>query len=657
MKKLSRDEERIILTEVQENLKLAIEEDRDNRKNALEDLEFVAVEDAQWPSDVKAMRVSDRRPCITVNKMPAFISQVVGDQRLNRPSIKVVPVDDKGDPQVAETLSGWIKNVQNRSNADIVYDHGFEHAVTCGYGAMRVITDYVDDTSFNQDAYIEKIDNALSVYWGKHSKYDCSDAEHCIIITDMLRGEYKEKYKKDPVPFNSGDSRFVKDWATKDTVRVAEYFKKVHSNKTIYLLEDGRVVDKLEEGDVKDRSREVQQTKIMWYLVSGDAVLEYSEWVGKKYIPVVPIWGKELNVGGERVITSLIRNAKDSQRMFNYWSSVDTEVIAMQPRVPFIVTAGQIKGYETMWKESQNKNFPYLVINPDKEAPGWPKREAPPQASGAMLERLQNTDQEMRDTIGLQKASLGMKSNERSGKAIIERKREGDVGTFSFADNLSRSVKQLGRILVDIAPGILDTERVIRLGLDNGENKPVTVNQEVKDVNGVVQRLNAPGVGEYDVVVATGPSFSTQRTEARESMAGFIQYYPNAAPLIGDLFAKNMDWPDAEEVAERLEYLLPPEVRAEKNVKRAEKNGQPPPEQQQQQPSPEEVFQMESNKVELKTDEVKLEQENVELQIKQVQLNQEKAKLAEMSGKLVDDQDNRMKGRLGDAEERQEKEV
>jgi hypothetical protein len=597
-----------ILKEAQDRLKAAIDDEGENRKAALEDLEFIAIEGSQWPENIKNERTANGQPCLTINKLPTFISQVVGDQRMNRPSINVIAVDSVADPKVANLLGGWIKHVQAISNADVAIDHGFEHAVSCGYGAMRVITDYSTDTGFEQEAYIEKVANALSVYWGPHEKYDCSDAKYCFIISDMIRSEYDKLYKDNPVPFQSSDSRFVDGWSTKDTVRVAEYFVKEPITKTIYLLEDGSVVDELKKGTKEVSKRNVNTYQIKWYLLSGSAVLNEKVWLGKKYIPIIPIWGKELNVGGKRVISSLIRNAKDSQRMFNYWNSVDTEVVALQPRVPYMATAKQIDGHEAMWKQANKENFPYLLVNPDKDAPGWPQRQAPPQASSAMTERIQATDQEMRDTIGLQKASLGMQSNERSGTAIRERKLEGDVGTFSFTDNLSRSIEQLGRVLLDIAPALLDTDRIVRLGLNDGSFAFDAVN--VKDGDKV---LNDLSIGTYDVTVTVGPSFTSQRSEARQSMAEFIQYYPQAAPLIGDLYSKAMDWPGAQEVSERLEYLLPPEVKAQVLAKRAKQTGEQVPPAPQQQPDSEQVLNIQQEQIKLEEAKVKLQIENEKL--------------------------------------------
>ena len=614
------EKERKILAEARDRLAKGLVAEGENKQNALADLEFIAIEGKQWPDGIRAERIAEKRPCITVNKMPVFIDQVVGDQRMNRPSIKVVPVDSKADVKTARILGGWIKHVQQISKSDIAVDHGFEHAVACGYGSWRVVTKYISDDSFDQEAYIEKIDNALAVVWGPHTEYDCSDAMYCFIISDMDKEEFKYKYGEDPMPFNTADSQYVEGWVTKDTVRIAEYFVKEPTKKMLYLLKSGEAVEVLPKGEKAVRQREVISYKIMWYLLTGNKIIESRQLVGKKYIPIVPVWGKEFNVGGKRVLRGLIRNAKDPQRMYNYWQSSDTEIVIMQPKSPYMITPKQLAGHETQWNDAHKRNYAYLLCNPDPQAPGWPKREAPPQVSSAMVEKIRESDQEIRDTIGIQKAGLGMQSNERSGKAIMERKKEGDVGTFSFIDNLSRSLEHTGRILIDVAPTILDTERIIRLGLDDGKYEFETVNMEAPDG----EIFNDLSIGTYDVVVTVGPSFTTQRTEARESMQEFIQYYPAAAPIIGDLYAKAMDWQGAEDVAERLTYLLPPEIRAELKAKAAKQAGEEvPPSASAPEPPPPDP-----------TEEIKLQEAQVRLDEAKVKLQQEQVKLDEAKIKL-----------------------
>lgn len=603
---------------------------------ALDDLEFVAIPEKQWPDAIRTERESNGRPCITTNKLPVYIDQVVGDERQNRPEIKVIPVDDKADVYIAEILSGYIKNIEQTSNYDVAIDHAFEHAVTCGYGALRVNTEYSDDDSFEQDIVIKKIDNALSIYWGKHSEYDCSDAPYCFVVSDISREDFKNKYKSEPMPFNEADSQYVEDWCTEDKVRVCEYFVKEPIVKTIYLLEDGRVVEKTGAGDIVVKKRKVNSYKIHWYLLSGNKVLDDREIHGK-YIPIIPVWGKEVNVGGKRVIRSLIRNAKDPQRMYNYWQSCDTELVALAPKFPFLVTPKQIAGHESQWDESNKRNFNYLLVNPDAQAPGWPQRQMPPQASSAMVEKIQMADQEIRDTTGLQKASLGMASNERSGKAIMERQKQGDIATFAFIDNLARSITYLGRVLVDLAPYILDTERIIRMGMEDGLQKFEAIN--VNDGDKIINDLS---IGKYDVVATVGPSFATQREEARRSMSEFIQYYPQAAPFIGDLFAESMDWKGADKFAERLRYLLPPELKAKIDLEQAKLSGKQVEPPQPQQPSPEQIAKMEEDKLNIQKLQIELEQEKVKLQQMQVELQQKAMESKDIISKIVQNDSQHM---------------
>jgi hypothetical protein len=622
-----------ILKEARERLRKCIDEDRENRALALDDLKFIDGE--QWPEKIKREREADDRPCLVINKAPTFIDQVVGDMRQNSPAIKVVPGDSKASPYVAEILSGWTRHVQQISQAPIAITHAGEHATACGYGAFRVVTEFIDDDSFEQEAYIRKIDNALAVYWGKHTEYDCSDAQYCFIITDMDRDEYKQTYGDDPMPFNQDDSQFVEGWATENTVRLAEYFVKELNPKIIYELADGSVVEALPKGEKAVKTRKVKGYKIKWYLLSGNKVKDEKEWVGKKYIPVVPVWGKELNVGGKRKIRGLIRSGKDPMRMYNYWSSCDTEIVALAPKSPYLATPKQLAGHENQWKEAHRKNYGYMLYNPDEKAPGPPQRQSPPQVSSAMVTKIQMADQEIRDTVGLQKASMGMPSNEKSGVAIRERKREGDVGTFAFIDNLTRSVEHLGRILIDIAPGLLDTERIIRLGLEGDKQKFEAINVETPDGH----ILNDLSIGKYNVVATVGPSYTTQRVEARQSMGEFIQYFPQAAPLIGDQYAKVMDWPGAEAMSKRLRFLVPKEIRDAEDKEQGENAGgapvPPPPEP----PPPDPLMQAKLQEADMKLKElnIKLQQEQAKLEGIQLENQIKAATSKENIKKLVDE--------------------
>jgi hypothetical protein len=257
--------------------------------------------------------------------------------------------------------------------------------------------------------------------------------------------------------------------------------------------------------------------------------------------------------------------------MYNYWVSQEAEMLALAPKAPFIGYGGQFEGYEDKWKTANTNNWPYLEVNPDvTDGQGavlpLPQRAQPPMASSGLLQAKAGASEDIKSTTGQYNASLGMGSNERSGKAILARQREGDVGTFHYGDNLTRAVRHVARQLVDLIPKIYDTQRIARIIGEDGETKMVKINPDqpqpvnkIMDQNGIViEKIYNPGVGKYDVVATTGPGYATKRQEALEAMAQLLQGNPQLWQVAGDLFVKNMDWPGAQEMSKRFAKTIDP---------------------------------------------------------------------------------------------------
>jgi len=541
-----------------------------NRILAVEDIEFANnVGIGQWPEEIKEERKNDKRPCLTINKLRKFIKLLVGEQRQNRVAIKVKPVDDESDPAIATIIEDIIRMIEYNSNADIAYDTAFEHAITGGFGYFRIITDYSSEDSFDMDVRIKRIRNPFVVYFGPADEYDKSDAKWCFITEKISKTEFQEQYP-DIAPVNLDSPQtgeIYEKWFTPDKVRIAEYFYKEPAEKTIVQVNDGSAVELNDivtenfltsKGYSIVKKRKVKTHKVMWSKICGNEIIEGpTEWIGK-YIPVVPILGDEINVEGKIIYKSLIRDAKDSQRMYNYWLTTATEKIALTPRAPFLVTPEQIAGHETMWNEANIKNKPYLFYNETTSAK--PQREPSPEIPTGIINQLNICDNDLNDTIGIFDPALGERSNERSGKAILARQKRSDLGTFSYIDNMRRSMVYAGKILIDIIPRIFDTERTLRIRNFKGDEALVTINKTIFDNSGKEVVLYDITKGKYDVWADVGPAYSTRRQEAVDAMLQFIQYAPALATVVGDLIAKNMDWPGADEFAERLKKLLPPQI-------------------------------------------------------------------------------------------------
>lgn len=549
---------------------LAAEAEANIRKLALEDLKFRAGE--QWPANIQQARDIEMKPCLTINRIPQFVRQVTNDERQNRPALHFIPVEDS-DEDVAEVYEGMAREIQARSDADIAYDTACDNQVTMGFGYFRVVTEYCDEMSFDQDIKIKRIKNPFTVYFDPSCiEPDYSDAKWCFIVSDVQKEEFKNDYpeaKSSDIELSSvGDDQA--GWMGNDFIRVAEYFRIEEKETNIFLLIDGRVVTEeqfktLGLGDaVIKAKRATQIRKVLWSKITAfEELSEPQEWAGK-YIPIVPVLGEDLDIDGERQLIGMVRYVKDPQRMYNYWSTAQTEAIALAPKAPFILAAGQETGFETFWKQANLRSYPYLPYNPiDIEGTPLPppqRQQAEPPVQ-AMVQAIAQASDDMKATTGIYDAGLGSRSNETSGKAITARQQEGDTSNFHYIDNLARSIRFLGRILADLIPKIYDAPRIVRTLGEDGSSKMVKVNQPSgeKDASGV-EKIYDLKAGKYDVQVQVGPSYTTKRQQASESMVQITQGYPDIFKVAGDIMVKNMDWPGAQQVAERLKKMLPPNL-------------------------------------------------------------------------------------------------
>jgi len=568
----------------------------DSREDELDDLRFMAGSPDnqwQWPADVLATRGSvqgqtiNARPCLTINKLPQHVRQVTNEQRQNRPSGKVIPVDDNADVEVAEIFSGIVRHIEYMSDADVAYDTACDNQVTYGEGYIRLLTEYCNEETFDQDIKIGRIRNAFSVYMDPTIQDPCgADAEWCFISEDILKTDYERMFP-DATPISTLYSQGVGDqgissWLQEDTIRIAEYFYKTYSRETLNLYPDNQTAfaNTPQDKQLKRmfgaplRSRQVDRTKVMWMKTNGFDVLDEREWPGK-WIPVVRVVGNEWEVDGQIYISGLVRNAKDAQRMYNYWTSQEAEMLALAPKAPFIGYGGQFEGYETQWKTANTTNWPYLEVNPDvTDGAGnvlpLPQRAPPPLPQTGLIQAKMGAADDIKGTTGQYDASLGQQGNERSAKAIVAREKQGDVGTYHYVDNLARAIRHITRQIVDLIPKIYDTQRVARIIGVDGEVSMVKFNpeqqepvKEIRDQTGaLIDKIYNPGVGTYDVMVTTGPGYMTKRQEALDAMSQILQSNPQLWTVAGDLFIKNMDWPGAQEMADRFKKILDPKVLA-----------------------------------------------------------------------------------------------
>lgn len=573
-------DEDAFIAEARARFEDAMAYDNENRLAGQDDLKFVAGE--QWDDRVKKARQTAGRPCLTINTLPQFIGQVIGDMRQNRPSIRIRPAED-GDKKVAEVRQGLIRFIENNCNALSQYAMAGEDQVACGIGNFRVVLEYAGDDSFDQDIRIAHIPNPFSVVWDPLSVEPTGkDAQFCFVTDDMPRKQFDRLY-----PGVAETDLKVPNvqvgWISQDIVRVTEYWIVKETKRKIALVQQvpeaqPQIIDVTENIEsvapfiVRDASgaprvREAVRKTACMYLINGARILDGPFELPISRIPIFRVTGREIRVGDKRYRFGLIRFAKDSARIKNLMRSAAMEWVAMAPKQQWLLHASDENEAER-YRAAGRSGDTVLVYS--GQVP--PQRIDPPSSPAALLAEAQFNDQDIKDVTGLHDASLGMRSNETSGKAILARERQGDTATFMYHDNLNGAIREAGRVINELIPVVFDTARtIVVLGEDDSSQ---------------AHRINDPNhpeaidlkVGKYDVVVETGPSYSTKRVEAAESMMQFVQAIPSAAAVAGDLIAKSQDWPMADEIAERLRGALPPGM-----VKPKPGEEQPPPDPMQMQ--------------------------------------------------------------------------
>ena len=559
---------------------------RETRAQMLEDLKFSnPAKPEQWPAD--ALSAREGRPCLTFDQTNQYIAQVVNDSRQNKPSIYCLPSDARGSVKVAQALEGLVRNTEYVSRASIAYDTAQEHAARIGLGWLRVVPKVIDDESNQQEPRILRVADPLSVLLDCDStEPDGSDATDAFVESVMSVKAFKRQWPKAATQsWETSDAN--SGWFTSETVRVCEHFyaEETETSRIMVKNPDGSMMTLTEDeywqlaaqigfkpevaGNFKSKQRSVK-----WAKMTGSEVLEETDFPSE-YIPVVPVLGYELWIEGKRSLCGMVRRMRDSQQAYNYERSSDIEIKALQPKSPFIGSVRAIEGYENEWAAANTSNQAMLPYNDVDDAGNplqRPERSQPPMMSQAYAQGGMQAINDLQASIGMYKSNLGAPSNAISGRAKIQDRREGDTANFHYSDNLSRAIEQLGRVVVDMTIRLTDTKRAARILNMDGTNDTIVIDPHQEQPHKMVDGQTSINLtsGKYGVRVKTGPAYSTLREEAAENLTNIVASNPQMMSILGPMWAKMQDWPEADKISRMLMSIAPPEVQAAADDKEIE---------------------------------------------------------------------------------------
>jgi len=643
----TREEEtdKAILDEAKERVESARVGWKDTYYNSEVDEMFIAGN--QWDPKDLLKRDSEGKVSITVNQLQQYVSRVTGAQRKNVQEIKVSPVESNSkeqeiktvggqDVKISKVYEGVIRNIQSISNAQMHYKKAFRDGLT-GIGWLRVLTEYSRQDSFDLDVKIQTIPNRFSVLIDPRAKEaDYSDANFAFVFEKISNAEFKKRYPgKITGDLDNNAESDDNWWYSKDNITITEYFRREPVTRTILLLSDGNTVYKDEVKDVLDeleksditviRERSVKTYKVIWSKITANSILEKEREFPTSTIPIIPVLGREVMVKGKKIYQGLITNARDPQRMLNFWQSAATERVALSPKSPYIVSDKSIEGKEKWWAQANTANLPYLPYKAGQERPS---REAPPAMPVAELQMSSTQQGLIQTTIGIYDASLGAQGNETSGRAILARQSEADTGTFEFVDNLSNAMRRIGILCVELIPKVYDTERILRITSPDGSGDFVEINKVIEDEEtGKHIVINDLALGKYDVTITTGATYATKRIETADTMMQFAQAFPQVAQVASDIIADNLDFPQSEAIAERLKKTIPPHLLSPEEQEELQKDAPPP----QPDPNLEMANQLQA---------MKLEQEKLKTAQQELKTKQEELALMEQQMKTQNEADS-----------------
>jgi hypothetical protein len=546
----------------------------ENRRMHSEDLNFVYNSEAMGQWDPVVLEARRGKPNYTFNRVIGPVNIVVADMRQTRPAGKVRPANEQADEATADVLAGLMRSIEDESRADPIYKNQYKFAVAGGFGAWRLMPEYASDDSFDQVLRIKDIPNPQTVVWDPEcSDACCGDAMWCLIGERVSKEKYRALFPDAETETSFNISRDSYGWFTDKEVRVVEYMERVPFEKEIALYSTGEVEDYTAENKEAEknyeaaglkhpearrvvRTRKVLKWRVMWCKVDGGQLLEgpiYYDW---NRIPVVRVPGRYINIEGRKKLQSLIRHAKDAQRTYNSRVCDMIERSALIPKAPYLVTENMIKGYEQEWAQSNTASRPYLPYNADPKAPeAMPFRNQPIDMPQGSIALAQQAAQDIQATTGYFDPALGNAEdmNRVSGKALVQHNRRSDLGSFEFIDGFGDALQLTWEIGIDMIPTIYDAQRVIRIVGNDEIEKMVTINAQDPQGGDPIHDIKK---GKYTCRVNIGPNYQTARQEALATMIDAAEAIPMIAQIAPDLLAKNIDFPDADELTRRLRIPL-----------------------------------------------------------------------------------------------------
>ena len=607
----------------------------------------------QWTAVERSEFTRLFKPAMTDNKLYDPVKKIIGEQRRNKPDLIVRSLTGKASQEQIDLRADLLRTIAYQSQNDLVYQAAFKSALLMGFGAFQICIDYESPRSFNKIIRYDTINDASRCSFDpKALKPHKGDGDWCSRDYLFGRKEFFATYPyiTNPTSFMDAGQQLDFTWMTKDSIMVCDYFRKDWYPIKMYLVSIGNnqtmsvdefqwekmqkklktMLDVTEDAEVAKivmrnmprviSERQSQDYQIMHYRLIRNQIIDFSVWPSRQ-LPIIFVDGDSYFIEGRQYTRSFIHEARDMQKLLNYARSELAAELKNRRREQWIGTPDNIIGQEQMWRNPELQTG-ILMAKPDPKTGQMPTKMNAWEVSQALFEAAQATTQDIREILGFSETDI-LQGRDMSGKARRERKTEGAMSSYVYTNNLEQAMEQGGRVVNDLLPHIIgENERTMQVSRKNGQTDMVTFNKKLP--NGDIE--NYLEDGEFDVEIAVGPSYAVQKEIALEMFAETIKAYPQAFPLVADLWVENLDIQKAQILKERFKSMVPPEILAKEEGK-----PMPPPK-----PNPQE--QMVQMEMMAKQAEIKNKMQEIELKKRKLDLEAQelilKAQETESKGQI-----------------------
>jgi portal protein len=597
-------DEQDILKKCNEDLHTWTSYFQENITRGKDDVNFVYRD--QWTAVERSEFTRLFKPCMTFNKLKDSTRKVLGEQRRNKPNLMVRSLTGKANQEQINLRQDLVRTISYQSQNDLVYQVAARSALTLGFGAFHVMLDYETPKSFNQVIKYDIINDPTMCAWDPTAlKPHKGDGNWCSRRYLYTRDEFFATYPFVTNPVSYIDPYMLLDfqWTTRDTITVCDYFVKEWYPTIVYKLSNGmamydweweefekkielqkKITSNAEVRAIIEREapkivtkRQSQDYNIRHYRLIRDQIIDFSDWPSR-HLPIPFVDGDSVFIEGRQYTTSFIHEARDAQKLLNYSRSETAAELKNRRREQWIGTPDNIAGYEQDWRNPELQ-MAMLRAKPDPKTGQLPQKMPAWEISQGLFATSQAATQDIKEILGISENEI-MQGRDISGKARRERKLESAMSSYVFQDNLNQAIEQGGRIVLDLLPYIAgEDERQMVVNKLDGRSEPVIINQRMED-GSISNQLDK---GDYDIEIDSGPSFAVQKEVALEMFQQTIATYPQAFPLIADLWAKNMDVQFMPQIAERFKSIVPPQILAKEEGKEIRPTPPNPQEQMMQQ--------------------------------------------------------------------------